>query len=65
LLGTKGYVVVVVVRETPLLFANFEAYHYNPLFPTRMPQNTYGDHLAPAAGVYKYVYFIAAPLPYH
>jgi hypothetical protein len=30
-----------------------------------MPQNTYGDNLSPAAGVYECVYFAAAPLPYH
>jgi hypothetical protein len=32
---------------------------------TKMPQNTYGDILGPAAGVYEYVYFKAAPLPCH
>ena len=29
-----------------------------------MPLNTYGDDLGPVAGVYEYVYFIAASLLY-
>jgi hypothetical protein len=47
-------------RETPLLFAYFEAYHYNYSLPIKMPQNTYEDNLDPATGVYEYVNFIEA-----
>ena len=44
--------------ETSLLFAYFEACHYNSSFPTKMSLNTYGHSLDPAAGVYEDVYFI-------
>jgi hypothetical protein len=30
-----------------------------------MPWNTYESNLGPAAGVYEYVYFVVASLPYH
>ena len=45
--------------EMPLLFAYFEACHYNSSFPTKIPLNTYGHSLGPAAGVYEDVYFIS------
>ena len=46
-------------RETLLLFVYFEACHYNSSFSTKMPLNTYGQNLGPAAGVYEDVYFIS------
>ena len=45
--------------ETSLLFAYFEACHYNSSFPTKIPLNTYGHSLSLVVDVYEDVYFIS------
>ena len=50
------------VSKTPLLFAYFEACHYNSSFPTKIPLNTYGHSLGLAVGVYEDLYFISLSL---
>ena len=47
-----------------LQLAFFEAYYYNSWLPTKILLNTYEDDLSLAADLYKYVYFIVAPLLY-
>jgi hypothetical protein len=65
----KGYLIEAITIfwfvETLLPFTYFEICHYNSLFLTKTPQNTYGDSLNPLAGIYDYVYFVVTAIPYH